>query len=52
MVPWNKIQTHHKIRTTNVFIIIKTKISNLVRTTRFWNNLHQVRSKSKDWKAK
>jgi len=19
---------------------------------RFWNNLHQVRSKSKDWKAK
>jgi len=19
--------------------------------TRFWNNLHQVRSKSKDWKA-
>jgi len=21
-----------------------------VRTTRFWNNLHQVRSKSKDWK--
>jgi len=28
-------------------------ISNLVRATRFWNNLHQVRirSKSKDWKA-
>jgi hypothetical protein len=20
-------------------------------TTRFWNNLHQLRSKSKDWKA-
>jgi hypothetical protein len=27
----------------------KTLISNLVRTTRFWNNLHQVRSSSKDW---
>jgi hypothetical protein len=23
-----------------------------VRTTRFWNNHHQVRSKWKDWKAK
>ena len=33
-------------------IVIKTYISNLVRTTRFWNNLHQVRSESKDWKAK
>jgi hypothetical protein len=21
-------------------------------TTRFWNNLHQVRSKAKDWRAK
>ena len=28
--------------------IIKTQISNSVRTTRFWNNLHQVRSKQKD----
>jgi hypothetical protein len=36
-------------------------MSNLVRTARFWNNLHQVRfwnnlhqarSKLKDWKAK
>jgi len=27
-------------------------MSNLVRMTHFWNNLHQVRSKSKDWKAK
>jgi len=27
-------------------------ISNLVRTTRFWNKLYQVRSKSKGWKAK
>jgi len=28
------------------------EISNaLVRTMRFWKNLHQVRLKSKDWKA-
>ena len=26
--------------------------SNLVRTTRFWNNLHQIHSKSKHWKDK
>ena len=32
--------------------IIKTLISNIVGTTRFWNNLYQVRSKSKYWKAK
>ena len=32
-------------------IIIKTYISILGRTTRFWNNLHQERSKSKDWKV-
>jgi len=25
---------------------------NLISTLLFWNNLHQVRSKSKDWKAK
>ena len=25
---------------------------NLLHTTRFWNNLHRVRSKSKGWKAK
>jgi len=30
---------------------IKTYLSNLVRTTRFWNNLHQVLSISKDWKV-
>jgi hypothetical protein len=36
-----------------VFVsLIKTWISNLVCTTCFWNNLHQVRSLSKDWKAK
>ena len=27
-------------------LLIKTYISNLVRMTHFWNNLHQVRSKS------
>ena len=26
-------------------------MSNLGRTTRVWNDLHQVRSKSKSWKA-
>jgi len=26
-------------------------MSNLVRTTRFWNNIHQVRSRSQDWKT-
>jgi len=32
---------------------MKTQISNLVRTTRFWNNIHQVRrSKLKDCKSK
>ena len=31
---------------------IKTKISNLLHTTHFWNNLHQVHSKSKCWKTK
>jgi len=31
--------------------IMKTQISNLVRTTRFWNNRNQVRSRSTDWKA-
>jgi len=27
-------------------------MSNLLRMTRFWNNHHQVRSKSKDFRAK
>jgi len=31
---------------------IKTKISNLMRTMRFWNNNHQARSMSKIGKAK
>jgi len=31
-------------------VLIKTYISNLIDTMRFLNNLHQVRSKSNDWK--
>ena len=31
---------------------ILIQISNLVRTTRFWNKTHQVGSLSKDWKTK
>jgi len=30
----------------------KTLMLNLVRLARFWKNFYQVRSKSKDWKAK
>ena len=33
-------------------IVIKMYLSNLVHRAHFWNNLHQVGSKSKDWKAK
>ena len=33
-------------------IVIKLEISNIVRTTRFYNNLHQVRPKSKYFKDK
>jgi len=32
--------------------IIKTQISHLVRPTRFWNNIHQLRSMPTDWKVK
>ena len=28
-------------------VIVKTLISNAVRATRVWNNLHQVRSQTK-----
>jgi len=31
---------------------MKTYISNLVRTTRFWNNLLKIRAKSKSLKSK
>jgi len=31
---------------------MKTYISNLVQATRFWNNLYQVRSKTKYCKGK
>ena len=30
-------------------ILMKTQISNVVPITRFWNNLHQIRSKPKDY---
>ena len=36
----------------NEDLLIKTYISNLVRTARFWNILQQVRSRSKDWNDK
>jgi len=34
------------------FSFNKNVISNVVHTKRFWNNLYQVRSKSKDCKTK
>jgi hypothetical protein len=46
---------HRKWRlmlTSNGKSCLKPLISNLVRTTRFWNNLHQGRSRSIDWKDK
>ena len=33
-------------------VIVKTYVSNSVRATRVWNKRHQVRSQSKDWRAK
>ena len=33
-------------------MLIKIDITNLVLTTRFWNNVHQVRTISKYWIAK
>ena len=32
-------------------LINETQISNLMRKMRFWYTIHQVRSKSKDWKT-
>lgn len=45
---------YKKRRIFNFFIkeSIKTKIYNLVRTKRLWNNLHHARSISTDWKTK
>jgi len=31
---------------------IMSMLHNVRRTTRFWNNLHQVNPKLKDWKVK
>jgi len=36
----------------NSYIIIKNVDIKFIVYKRFWNNLHQVRSKSKYWKAK
>ena len=33
-------------------VCYKKLISNFMRTTRFWNNHHQVRSESKHWKGR
>jgi len=35
-----------------MFKIVFINDKNVVRTTRLWNNPHQVRLKSKDWKTK
>jgi hypothetical protein len=46
-----KARKHHQskcCKLSSTFILL----SNLPRTTRFWNNLHQARSKSKYLKAK
>ena len=48
----NSINLFFHIRYTIYIYRMKTYIYNLLCTTRFWNNLHQVTSKSKDWKAK
>jgi len=49
------IKTRHGcqfILTKGSEILAKTYKSILEYQTRFWNNLHQVFSKSKDWNAK
>jgi len=58
---YGDIKTDNGITTLPLMIIVlhrayheipTSMISNLVRTTSFWNNLHQVRSISKYWKSK
>jgi hypothetical protein len=52
--------TYHTLKSNICFVygvhtyksFLKTKISNVVRSTCLWRNLHQVRSKLTDWKAK
>jgi hypothetical protein len=34
-----------------IYTLLERSIKNLVHTTRFWNNHHQIRSKEKVWKA-
>jgi hypothetical protein len=43
---------HSPLMKYKLFHNKKRGIANLVCITRFWNNLHQVRLKSKDWKSK
>ena len=39
---WLFVESQYKIPTQNAFAtVVKTQISNLMRTMRFWNNLHQ-----------
>ena len=42
------VWTHKEVVDHIPELVMKTWISNLVCKTHFWNNLHQVRSKSKD----
>ena len=50
---WNFLSNYLNCKWTIFsFNSIKTYISNLVRAIRIWNNLHQIRSKPKVWKAK
>ena len=34
-----------------LFVRMNTSMSNLMRTTRFWNSFHQTRSYLEDWKV-
>jgi hypothetical protein len=56
VLPFLRLRYNFIKKTTRIYtsqsISIKTQISNLVRTTRFWNNLQHVRLKPTNWKAK
>ena len=51
LLKWKNVFTW-KTSIIHFTCIIKTQISNLVRTTLFLNNINQVRSMQKDWKDK
>ena len=46
-IPTNKIIALHYLN--NKFFSTKFSLLNSIKTKRFWNNFHLVRSKSKDW---